>query len=165
MFLPAADIAAFVAHGNVDLGITGLDCVQETLAGELSGGCHLERVMDLEYGKCKLCVQVPITSDIINVGQLRGKRIVTSFENVTRKFMHDVLSDGQTSVTYVSGSVEAACSLGLADAVVDLVESGETMQAAGLHAIDTLVESQAVLIRNAQSAADDRKQKLLQVIE
>lgn len=73
-----------------------------------------------------------------------GKRIVTSFDNVTRKFFaglegkseDDVL---KTQIHYVSGSVEAACGLGLADAIVDLVESGDTMRAAKLTDIHTLV--------------------------
>ncbi|KDN35323.1 hypothetical protein RSAG8_11657, partial [Rhizoctonia solani AG-8 WAC10335] len=83
---------------------------------------------------------------------LVGKRIVTSFEVLARKYFDNLdkekgLKGGQgTKIEYVGGSVEAACALGLADGIVDLVESGDTMRAAGLHAIATLLESQAVLI-------------------
>ncbi|KAJ2425551.1 Mismatch repair protein msh3, partial [Coemansia sp. RSA 2531] len=83
---------------------------------------------------------------------LVGKRIVTSFINLTKQRFAEL--EGvepekiKTQVRFVSGSVEAACGLGLADGIVDLVESGDTMRAAGLHAIDTILETESVLITN-----------------
>ena len=123
IFLSASDIAKFVGKGNVDLGITGQDMVQEN---EVS----VESVLDLGFGKCKLCVQAPVVDKITDVKTLAGKRIVTSFPNLTKSFFkqYDDELGTSTSITYVSGSVEAACGLGLADAVVDLVETGTTMR-------------------------------------
>ena len=123
IFLSASDIAKFVGEGNVDLGITGQDMVQEN-------GVTVESVMDLGFGKCKLCVQAPVVDEIKDVKALAGKRIVTSFPNVTKSFFqqYDAELGVSTSINYVSGSVEAACGLGLADAVVDLVETGTTMR-------------------------------------
>lgn len=123
VFLPAADIAKYVGEGNVDLGITGVDVVQESMV-------EVKHIMDLGFGKCKLCVQAPVTSKIKDVEELAGKRIVTSFPDLSRKFFDpmDAKKGVRTSVKFVSGSVEAACSLGLADAVVDLVETGTTMK-------------------------------------
>ena len=123
VFLPAADIAKFVGEGNVDIGITGNDLVAENMV-------TVDRILDLGFGKCKLCVQAPVTDDVKSVEALAGKRIVTSFPNVTQKFFktYDENLGVSTSINYVSGSVEAACGLGLADAVVDLVETGTTMR-------------------------------------
>lgn len=123
VFLPASDISKYVAAGNVDIGVTGVDIIEES-------GMEVERVMDLGFGKCRLCVQAPVASQITDVKSLAGKRIVTSFPRLTKKFFDplDAELGVTTSVQFVSGSVEAACGLGLADAVVDLVETGTTMK-------------------------------------
>lgn len=123
VFLPAADIAKYVGDGNVDIGITGLDVVKESMV-------EVDHVMDLGFGKCKLCVQAPIAKHISDVSVLAGQRIVTSFPDLTKQFFqkYDEEKGVQTKVNFVSGSVEAACGLGLADAVVDLVETGTTMK-------------------------------------
>ena len=75
-------------------------------------------------------MQAPVSSCVKDVRELAGKRIVTSFPNLTKKFFDplDAELGVQTSIRFVSGSVEAACGLGLADAVVDLVETGTTMK-------------------------------------
>ncbi|KKA22144.1 ATP phosphoribosyltransferase [Rasamsonia emersonii CBS 393.64] len=154
IFLPAADIPTFVGEGRVDLGITGRDQVAEHDAqlppGETSG---VEEVLDLGFGACKLQVQVPQKGDITEAKQLVGKNVVTSFTALTQAFFAKLegVSDASslsTKIKYVGGSVEAACALGVADGIVDLVESGETMKAAGLKAIDTVVESTAVLVKS-----------------
>jgi len=146
VFLPAADIAKYVGEGNVDIGITGYDVVQEC-------GVDVVRVMDLGFGKCKLCVQAPVTSKITDVSSLAGKRIVTSFPQLTKNFFepYDEAKGVTTSVKFVSGSVEAACGLGLADAVVDLVETGTTMRAAGLEVVADVLKTEAILIANTHS--------------
>ena len=123
VFLPAKDIGTFVAEGNIDLGITGFDVIQEADA-------HVEKIMDLGFGNCKLCVQAPVRNGHKDVAELAGKRIVTSFPHLTKKYFDplDAEKGVKTSIKYISGSVEAACGLGLADAVVDLVETGTTMR-------------------------------------
>eukprot|EP01033_Poteriospumella_lacustris_P010124 gene10124-7220_t len=103
--------------------------------------------MNLGFGKCSLSVQAPVRAGIKSPADLAGKRIVTSFPNITKKFFQQFdTEDKQTSIKYVSGSVEAACGLGLADAVVDLVETGTTMRAAGLEVVAEVLRSEAVLI-------------------
>jgi len=149
VFLPAADIPSFVGKGNVDLGITGHDVILEAEMESL-----VTETLRLGFGKCSLHVQVPEAGPVQSVEALAGKRIVTSFEVLAGRFFKDIddraglVGDAVTSVEYVGGSVEAACALGLADAIVDLVESGETMRAAGLRPIATLLQSEAVLIRS-----------------
>ncbi|POY71693.1 putative ATP phosphoribosyltransferase [Rhodotorula taiwanensis] len=152
VFLPAADIPRFVGEGNVHFGITGQDMVAEADVNGL-----VSEVLPLEFGKCKLQVQVPEGGAIKSVEDLVGKKVVTSFEVLAGRYFGELdekagKPKGSTKIEYIGGSVEAACALGLADGIVDLVESGETMRAAGLHAIETVLASQAVLIRSNKPA-------------
>lgn len=124
VFLPAADIAKFVGEGNVDLGITGQDIIAES---QMSS--KIEVMLELGFGKCKLQVQAPVRNQIKDVKELVGKRIVTSFEVLAAKYFGELdkqyLSEEEkaagkkTMIEYVSGSVEAACALGLADGIGD----------------------------------------------
>ncbi|KAI9787946.1 MAG: ATP phosphoribosyltransferase (ATP-PRTase) (ATP-PRT) [Peltula sp. TS41687] len=190
VFLPAADIPTFVGEGRVDLGITGRDQVAEHDKVISSGDYHgWEEVLDLGFGSCKLQIQVPEEGEIKDVQQLVGKHVATSFVNLTEDFFATLereqeQEDGRTNgtanegpqsqkdlktrITFISGSVETACALGVADAVVDLVgalnratvlshgsslahfitESGDTMRAQGLKAIATVIESTAILIKS-----------------
>ncbi|KAG0244656.1 ATP phosphoribosyltransferase (ATP-PRTase) (ATP-PRT) [Actinomortierella wolfii] len=166
VFLPAGDIAKFVGEGNVDLGITGQDMVAEAEAQE-----KVNEILELGFGKCRLCVQVPVKGGAKDVSELVGKRIATSFEGISSQFFSEVdakfnagiedeAQKKKTKLVFVSGSVEAACALGLADGIVDLVESGETMQAAGLHDIETILTSQAVLIASRKPSHPDLVQTI-----
>ncbi|KIN03894.1 hypothetical protein OIDMADRAFT_102264 [Oidiodendron maius Zn] len=175
VFLPAADIPTFVGEGRVSLGITGQDTVAEHAAGvdrarreqaesgkstPLNDGVEgCEEVMDLGFGSCKLQVQVPEKGTYIQPIDLIGKTIGTSFVHLTQNYFGALEKEQdaahgienrklRTKIVELSGSVEAACALGVADGIVDLVESGETMKAAGLKAIDTVVSSSAVLIKS-----------------
>jgi ATP phosphoribosyltransferase len=148
VFLPAHDIAQYVSTGNVDLGITGQDVVRET------ENCDVTQEMLLGFGKCRLAVEAPV-GQYTDPTALVGKRIVTSFPKIAKEYF-DALeakvngseSKSTTRINTVSGSVEAACALGLADAVVDLVETGTTMRAAGLECVSTILETECVLISN-----------------
>mmetsp|Transcript_23776 Transcript_23776/g.34684 ORF Transcript_23776/g.34684 Transcript_23776/m.34684 type:complete len:297 (+) Transcript_23776:212-1102(+) len=146
VFLPASDIASYVGEGNVDLGITGIDVVQESCVS-------VEQVLELGFGSCKLCVQAQVSKNIKDASELAGGRIVTSFPELTKKYFAplDEKKGVKTHVKFVSGSVEAACGLGLADGVVDLVETGTTMRAAGLEVVTEILATEAVLIKNLHS--------------
>ena len=82
---------------------------------------------------------------------LAGKRIATSFPELTKKFFAQHENGQPTRVKVISGSVEASCGLGLADGIVDLVETGTTMRAAGLEEVSTIMPTQTVLIANKHS--------------
>jgi len=122
VFLPAPDIAKFVGEGNVDLGITGQDMVAECQVTD-----KIDKIIELGFGVCKLQVQVPVKSGINKVEELVGKKIVTSFDvlaanyfaELDEKYLTDKekAEDKKTKIEYVSGSVEAACALGLADGI------------------------------------------------
>ncbi|ESW95948.1 ATP phosphoribosyltransferase [Ogataea parapolymorpha DL-1] len=144
IFLPAADIPTFVGEGRCSIGITGVDQVKES-------DVDVDIAMDLLFGKCRLQVQVPENGPYEKPEQLIGKTIVSSFTNLTRQYFEELegVKPGEplkTKIKFVGGSVEASCALGVGDAIVDLVESGETMKAAGLHAIGTILNTSAHLI-------------------
>jgi ATP phosphoribosyltransferase len=147
VFLPAHDIARFVGEGNVDLGITGQDMIAES-------GAIVDELLQTEFGVCQLAVQAPKVSGITDVKQLAGKRIATSFPNLTHQYFKQQLEPNNLpmpTIRTISGSVEAACGLGLADAVVDLVETGTTMEEAGLEKVAVVLRTQAVLVQNPHS--------------
>jgi len=153
VFLPAADIPQYVIDGNVDLGISGGDMLEETLLGEgltMTGeNLPVQVLSNLGMGKCKLCLQAPKLLGSTDAADFVGKRIVTSFPNITRRFFDNIQGESteKTVIKVVSGSVEAACGLGLADAVVDLVETGTTMRAAGLEVVTSVLETEALLFQ------------------
>lgn len=118
VFLPASDIPSFVGKGDVDLGITGHDVILESQMEGL-----VTEIARLGFGKCSLQVQVPEASSIKTVEDLAGKRVVSSFKNLATEYFNNVdgrlqlEGDQKTKIEYVGGSVEAACSLGLADGI------------------------------------------------
>jgi hypothetical protein len=118
------------------LGITGRDQVAEhDVMQPPTETTGVEEIMDLGFGRCKLQVQVPAKGSIEKPEQLVGKNVVTSFTNLSKKYFADleatVVNENvvngieekplRTNIKYVGGSVEAACALGIADGVVDLV--------------------------------------------
>lgn len=135
VFLPAADIPTFVGEGRVDLGITGKDQVAEhDVVQPPTETAGVEVIMDLGFGKCNLQVQVPEKGGISSEEQLVGKNVVTSFTNLSTQHFRELESKAaenvvngegpqplKTHIKYVGGSVEAACALGVADGIVDLV--------------------------------------------
>lgn len=142
IFLRADDIPVLCAEGAIDLGMTGSDLVEESEV-------EVTQLMPLGVGKCQLALCVPIDSDIQSVSELDGKRVATSFPKVTRKFLahHGALA----RTVNLSGSVEIMVQLGVADAVVDLVETGSTLAANRLRVFESLGSYQTVLIQSPKS--------------
>jgi ATP phosphoribosyltransferase len=130
-------VPEFVADGVADLGITGVDLLTES-------GTDLDIVTNLGYGTCRLMAAVPKVSEIQSIEDLAGARIATSHPVTTQKFFADK-SIPMTTVP-LSGSVEVAPKLDIADAIVDLVSSGSTLLINGLRPIATILESEAVLV-------------------
>jgi ATP phosphoribosyltransferase len=132
VFLPAADIPTFVGEGKVSLGITGRDQVLEHEAAvPPTATTGVDEVLDLGYGRCRLQVQVPANGPLGEPRELLGRTVVTSFTNLAAKYFDKLEAEevgkeagkekGKTTIKYVGGSVEAACALGVADGIVDLV--------------------------------------------
>jgi len=135
IFVRAQDISEFVADGAADAGITGWDLVAESERA-------LESRLDLEFGRCRLVVAFREEGGIVSLSDLRGSpRIATVFPNLTRKFF---ATAGKTvQVVPVSGTVEVAPHLGIADLIVDLTSTGSTLKVNGLHEVMTVLQSSA----------------------
>jgi len=153
IFVRAQDIPEFVADGAADAGITGWDLVAESERA-------LESRLDLEFGRCRLVVAAREEGGIRSLNDLQGSpRIATVFPNLTRSFF---AAAGKTvQVVPVSGAVEVAPHLGIADLIVDLTSTGSTLKVNGLREIATVLQSSARLITAAKPAADEPRGRSL----
>ncbi|TYP84583.1 ATP phosphoribosyltransferase [Blastococcus xanthinilyticus] len=144
-YLRPRDIAVYVAAGTLDVGITGRDMLLETAPADGEGAAAVE-VMPLGFGRSSFRFATPVESDIQSVAQLAGRRIATAYPVLLQRFLADAGLDA--AVVKLDGAVETACRLGVADAVCDVVETGTTLRAAGLHIIgEPVLASEAVLVR------------------
>jgi len=139
LFVRPDDIPLLVAEGAADLGMVGQDLVHEN---KCDGRVNVR--LELGYGHCRLAVAVLANGGPKTVRALKGKRIAASLGHSAREFFRRKKVD--VTLLEVSGSVEIMVALGLADAIVDLVESGDTLRDNGLEVIETVAPSQAVLI-------------------
>lgn len=142
LFVRAKDVGELVSDGIADLGVTGLDMIEET-------GFSLDVALELGFGRCSLVAAVPDESLVRSIGDFDGLRVATSHPSTVRRFF-DAKGIDVTPVP-LAGSVEVAPKLEIADAVADLVSTGSTMLVNGLRPVQTLLESQAVLIEAAGS--------------
>ncbi|HEX5590061.1 MAG TPA: ATP phosphoribosyltransferase [Candidatus Limnocylindrales bacterium] len=143
LFVRTSDIVEFVGDGVADLGITGRDLLAET-------GSSLPVTRALGYGRCRLAVAVPGDTPIQAVEDLAGLRVATAHPNVTRAFFSN--RGVPVEVIALSGAVEVAPRLGLAEAIVDLVSTGSTLAMNGLRSIGDVLASEAVLVANDATA-------------
>jgi ATP phosphoribosyltransferase len=139
LFVRTGDVIEFVSDGVADLGITGIDLLSE-------GGSDLPRVRELGYGRCRLTAAVPGDTPHVAIEDLAGLRVATAHPRTTRRFFED--RGIPVDVVPISGAVEVAPRLGLAEAIVDLVSTGSTLVMNGLRPIGEVLASQAVLVAN-----------------
>lgn len=142
MYVRASDIPEYVQDGVVDLGVTGLDLIEEK-------GADVKILRNLGYGNTELVVAVPEKSNIKKITDLRNKNIATSYPVLTEKYLKSKRI--KANIIEVDGAVEITPLLGLADAITDLVSTGTTLRANKLTAIDTILASEAVLLTNKKS--------------
>jgi ATP phosphoribosyltransferase len=152
LFLRDDDIPEYVQDGVADIGIVGLDVVKERNA-------EVEILRNLGFGKCKLMMAVPEETDIETIESLNGKRIATSFPGIVKEYLAG--KNITAKVIEISGSVEIAPSLGVADAICDLVSTGNTLKLNKLKKTFTVFESNAVLIGSKNISETDGKLNLL----
>ncbi len=153
MFLRAKDIVRFVHSGVVDVGFTGLDLVMEA-------ALDVDKVLDLDFGHCRLVLAAPESSGISSVEQVpNGSVIATSFPNMAWQYF--ARKDKMVEITQISGAAEVAPHIGVADMIVDLVSSGSTLRTNRMREVETIARSQAVMI----TTADARKNKGVEIEE
>lgn len=147
-FLRDDDIPQYVEDGVADIGIVGENVLYEK-------GKEVEIIEALGFGKCRLSIAVKKTDQYSNAGFLQGKKIATSYPVLTQKFLDENRINAE--IHEISGSVELAPGIGLADAVCDLVSSGSTLFMNGLQEVQTILKSQAVLVRKLEVTSEQQK--------
>ncbi len=150
------DIPVLIAEGAVDLGFTGQDIVAE------KGGDLIER-LDLGFARCSLNVLVRRRDALTDVSDLSGSTIGTKFPNLAQRFFEE--RDIPVRTLYLNGSVEVMIELGMADAVVDLVETGDSLWAHGLHILTRIGQYQTALYARDPAGTNPEADRLVRRIE
>lgn len=137
LYLRDDDIPGYVEDNVADIGIVGLNVAKEKER-------DIDIISKLGFSKCRLSLAIPKDKEYEGLSFFNGKNIATSYPNITKKFLKD---KGITADLHeISGSVEIAPGIGLADAICDIVSSGSTLLTNGLKEVVTVLQSEAVLI-------------------
>ncbi|MCT1366690.1 MULTISPECIES: ATP phosphoribosyltransferase [Kocuria] len=137
-YLRPRDIAVYVGHGTLDVGITGRDLL-------LDSGANAEESLGLDFARSTFHFAGP-RDQFSDISQLHGKRIATSYSNLVQNYLEE--QGIEASVVRLDGAIESSIRLGVADAIADVVETGNTMRAAGLEPFgEPLMRSEALLIK------------------
>ncbi len=157
VFLRPTDIARNVGEGVLDVGITG----QDLLAAAGTTGTTTE-LLRLDFGVSKFYFAAPLGA-VASIADLDGKRVATSFSALVTRAA--ATAGIHVELVELDGAVETAVELGLADAIADVVETGASLQAAGLHIVgDPIMRSEAVLVRGARSALAPASEQAVDVL-
>ncbi len=148
LFLRDDDIPEYVQDGVADIGIVGENVAVEKEA-------DVEIIKKLGYGKCRLVIAVPEEKNIMNLDELNGKRIATSYPKILSNFFGNNKIDAK--IIQINGSVEIAPSLGIADYICDIVSTGNTLKLNKLKKFTNVFDSEAVLICNKNIEQDSEK--------
>ncbi len=147
LYMRDDDIPAVVASGTAQLGIVGLNEVEEK-------GHDVQIVEKLGFGGCRISLAIPKAEAYEGPSWFEGKRIATSYPNILRKYLDDKGINARIEV--ITGSVEIAPAAGIADAIFDIVSSGGTLVSNGLKEVERVFESEAVLISNGCLSPEDQ---------
>ncbi len=147
LYLRDDDIPQVVAGGTASLGIVGLNEVEEK-------GADVDIVARLGFGTCRLSLAIPKGEDYDGPDWFSGRRIATSYPVILRKYLAEKQIDAKIEV--ITGSVEIGPAIGIADAIFDIVSSGSTLIANGLKEVESVFESEAVLIARKGLGEEER---------
>jgi ATP phosphoribosyltransferase len=150
LFLRDDDIPEYVADGVADIGIVGEN-------GLLESGYELQTIERLGFSKCRLSLAIPKTEEYTGPAYFNGKKIATSYPKILANYLNKNNIKGE--IHTISGSVEIAPGIGLADGIFDIVSSGSTLISNGLKEVETVLKSEALLV--ATPKLNDAKQKTL----
>ena len=155
-FLRTDDIPVLCAEGAIDLGITGGDLVAES-------GVELQTRQQLGVGNCRLAFCVPDSGEVKHVGDLNGKRIATSFPHVAQQYLAQ--HGAKAHIVELTGSVEVMITLGVADAIVDLVETGSTLAANRLVILAEIGSYETVLVQSPKTSHTALADRIVRRVE
>ncbi|MEO7188495.1 MAG: ATP phosphoribosyltransferase [Sphingomicrobium sp.] len=154
MFVRDDDIPTFVGDGICEFGIVGMNVLEEYRLGQESDG--FEVLANLGFGRCALKIAAMEQFDWKGLSSLEGARVATTYPNLLKRYLKEQGVDA--SVVKMSGAVELAPRLKIAPFVCDLVSTGDTLAANGLRPVETVLESEAVLVRTLQPTAPEKVQ-------
>ena len=142
-----SDVPTYVEYGAADIGVVGSDTILEE-------GRKVLEVLDLELGKCNMCVAGPASAlDALSTNRIR--RVATKYPNIAREYFFE--NKHQTvEIVKLNGSVELAPIVGLSEVIVDIVETGSTLRANGLEVLETICPLSARVIVNEASMKLER---------
>ncbi|HTB52542.1 MAG TPA: ATP phosphoribosyltransferase [Ferruginibacter sp.] len=146
-FLRDDDIPQYVYDGVADIGIVGENVLLETAK-------DIDLVYRLGFSKCRLSIAVPKSVEYNSIEDLRGLKIATTYSTILQKYLTEKKISAE--IHEISGSVEIAPSIGLADAICDLVSSGSTLFTNGLKEVEVILKSEAVLTANKNLSAENK---------
>jgi ATP phosphoribosyltransferase len=146
-FLRDDDIPQYVFDSVADIGIVGENVLLETAK-------DIDLVYRLGFGKCRLSLAVPKEMSYKKVSDLQGLKIATTYATLTQQFLDK--NNITAEIHEISGSVEIAPGIGLADAICDLVSSGSTLFTNGLKEVETILQSEAVLVANKNLSEENK---------
>ena len=136
LLVKPSDVAIYIAHGAADIGVVGKDILEE-------GSFDIYELLDLNLGKCNMCVAAP--NDYVEDFD-RPLRVATKFVNIAKNYY--ISLNREIEIIKLNGSIELAPILGLSDVIVDIVETGSTLRENDLSVRETVEESSARLIAN-----------------
>lgn len=142
LFVRNSDIPEYVRYGVADYGIVG-----ENILMEKGGGLEVLRVLD--FGRCTLVIAVLENSKVKSFAELDHERIATSYPRILKRYLKE--QGLSAAIVEIQGSVEICPSLGLADAIFDIMQTGRTLRENGLRVLQKVADSQAVLIKNSNT--------------
>jgi len=149
LFVRDDDIPTLVSDKVCDLGIVGNNVLQEKQCSNLS------IVKKLGFGQCRLSIAIPSDQSFNDIAELNNKSLATSYPNLLQQFLDQ--NNIQASIIPLSGSVEIAPRLNIAEAICDLVSTGQTLEENNLKEVQTIFNSEAVLIQSNNTLSKDRK--------
>lgn len=155
LFLRDDDIPESVARGTADIGIVGLNEVLEKKQ-------NVEIIKNLGFSKCRLALAIPKKHQYDGVEWFNGKKIATSYPNILEDYLqkNNITAD----IHVITGSVEIAPGIGLADAIFDIVSSGSTLVSNNLVEVENVISSEAVLIGNPKKLEETKQQILEELL-
>jgi ATP phosphoribosyltransferase len=159
------DIPGLVGEDVCDLGIVGLNVVEEKRLTRQSEGreTSFKQVFELDFGHCRLALAAPDSVDYDGPQSLENSRIATSYVGLLNQFL--MKTGINAEAVYFSGAVEIAPKLGRADYICDLVSTGGTLKANGLREVDTLLESEAVVIQTQRPLGTEKQDLVDKILQ
>jgi len=147
LFLRDDDIPDYVQDGVADIGIVGENVLVES-------DKNVDEILKMGFGRCRLSLAVPRSFAYTSIQDLQGKSIATSYPKILQQYLDK--NNIQAEIHIISGSVEIAPSIGLADAICDIVSTGSTLLSNGLKEVEQIFQSEAIMIANKQ-LSDEKK--------